>query len=115
MAIRELRQHPSRKFGSPDRADLLPVIGVIPVMVLLVVALDWISEHGGFSSLGVIGGVTLGVVMVVAWSLRDGLLQGEPRFKLSRRISLSSLIIGVILAASLWTAGPEAGWTSMLT
>jgi menaquinone-dependent protoporphyrinogen IX oxidase len=93
---------------------VFPVVAVTLVFGLLVSVLALTAAGGGFSGLGAIGGVIVGVLLLIGWSLRDGLLQGEPRLALSRRISLSFLVPGLMLAAALWIVGPESGWTGIL-
>ncbi len=114
MATRERRQYPSLRHGAPDRGDMLAVIAVTLALGLELGALFWIWGAGGLSGLGAIVGVAVGILMVISWSLRDGLLGGEPRFQLARRISLSFLTAGFVLATALWVGRPEAASTGMV-
>jgi len=82
---------------------------------MLVGALVGIGTQSEFSTLGTVGGVGVGVLLVVAWSLRDGLLTGEPRFALARRIALAFFAAGLVLAVLLWVGGPAMGLTAIVT
>jgi hypothetical protein len=78
-------------------------------------AIVWIWALGQFSVTGAIAGIGIGLLLVVAWSLRDGLLQGEPRVALSHRIALAFLGAALAGAVLLWRLGPTIGGTGLGT
>src|SRR5579871_4374713 len=98
MTVHESSTRPSLKYAPPDRADVIPAVAVTLALGVLIGVLVGIGAHGQFSALGAIGGMGVGVLLVVAWSLRDGLLTGEPRFALARRIALAFFAAGLVLA-----------------
>jgi menaquinone-dependent protoporphyrinogen IX oxidase len=88
---------------------------VFLALSLLVSVLGWTVAQGAFSGIAAVAGLVVGVLLVVAWSLRDGLLQGEPRFALAQSIARWFFIAAVTVAAIFWISAPDSIGAGALT
>jgi hypothetical protein len=102
-------------YGRPDRRDIAKVFVASVAMGTLSSAFVWIWARGELSVPEAIVGALVGVLLVVSWSLRDGFLQGEPRLRESRRVSLSFLASAFVLGTASSLQGLAAFSTTAVT
>jgi hypothetical protein len=114
MAILAAKPSPGLRRSAPHWWDLTPVIVLGLSLALLTGILVWTLARGQASILGAVGGVVVGVLLAVGWSLRDGMLQGEPRIVRAQRISRFTLAFAFALGAALWLPGLGSGPTAIL-
>src|SRR5581483_8451378 len=98
----------SSRYGPPSRADVLPIVLAGVALALLLGALAWLLNGWSFPPPAIAEGLGSGLLLVVAWSLRDGLLRGEPRVEQARQVSLWLLLAGALLALAAFLQGVGA-------